>query len=232
MLNYELIHTVNNAQRRLKRDYYNHPWNTGTPATREVDRLTVFTHGEAARQQSQDNLDFCLQVARKHDMNVVVFKDCQIQMAGGRSVDSRCAAAVYRLFPHSWLSAYEAWLDTQHPQRAMTQDSDEGESLEFYSYRHCFSVPEHQGVYDVGTGRRITNRRDIIERFWTLGFATSRGRPPSIARIRWTGSKSELKEITELADRHWDRRYASEAAKKLVTPFRSINRYAAWPGAW
>jgi hypothetical protein len=35
-----------------------------------------------------------------------------------------------------------------------------------------------------------------------------------------------------LAERHWNRRNTSDVAKKLVSAWRSINRYAAWPGSW
>jgi hypothetical protein len=103
---------------------------------------------------------------------------------------------------------------------------------EFYTYRASLCLREHQGVYDVATGRRLTNRREIIERMWRLGFAAQRGRPLSIARTRWTGNREELTEVADLAERHWNRRNTSDVAKKLVSAWRSINRYAAWPGSW
>ena len=93
-------------------------------------------------------------------------------------------------------------------------------------------MQEHQGIYDVATGRRLTNRREIIERMWALGFAAQRGRPLLIARVRWTGNRQELEHVTQLAQQYWDRRHQSDMAKKMVSAFRSINRYAAWPGAW
>jgi hypothetical protein len=110
--------------------------------------------------------------------------------------------------------------------------TDRGSMTGFYSYRACLCLKEHEGVYDVQSGRRLTNRRDIIERMWALGFAANRGRPLAFAKLRWTGSREELELITELADRYWNRRYESEAAKKMVSAYTSINRYAAWPGAW
>jgi hypothetical protein len=67
---------------------------------------------------------------------------------------------------------------------------------------------------------------------WALGFAAHRGRPLSIAKIRWTGSRQELELATQLAEQHWDRRRTSDVARKLCSVFTSINRYAAWPGAW
>jgi hypothetical protein len=78
----------------------------------------------------------------------------------------------------------------------------------------------------------MTRREDIIRAFWSLGFATWRGRPYSIARLRWSGEREELEELTSLAGRYWRNRSRSDVAKKIVSAHRSINRYAAWPGAW
>jgi hypothetical protein len=87
-------------------------------------------------------------------------------------------------------------------------------------------------VYDVTTGQRMTRRETIIRAFWDLGFATWRGRPYSVARLRWSGERAELEELTALAGRYWPNQYRSDVAKKIVSAHRSINRYAAWPGAW
>lgn len=230
MLAYETIYQVARADSRIRRDHYNNMWYRDAAHNEEADRLTMFTFGEQARLDSAANLAQTLETAGKYGARLVVFKPQQIQMAGGREFDPDCAGS--DLFPVKWCQEYEKWVDTLVPQRPVTQISNYGSSTEFYIYRHCFALREHQGVYDVESGKRLTNRREIIERIWDLGFATQRGRPPSIARIRWTGSKDELLEITALADRHWGRYHTSEAARKMVTPFRSINRYAAWPGSW
>jgi hypothetical protein len=231
MLKYKTIYEVNAAGRRLARDRYGtRHWYGESEKNCETDRLTLFTFGEQAREDSENNLGHCLRVARQYDASLLVFKPQQIQIGGGRVFDPELAGT--ELFPVRWCKQYEDWVDTTIPQRPTTQSSEYGSSMEFWIYRNCFALPHHQGVYDVTTGKRLTNRREIIERIWDLGFATQRGRPPGIARIRWTGSRDELIEITELADRHWDRCRTSEAARKMVTPFRSINRYAAWPGSW
>ena len=170
-----------------------------------------------------------LTTARHCQQDLVVFKPEQVQIAG---TGDGSHAAADRLFPASWLREYEQWIDTTYPIGYRVDSSEQGSFSEFYTYRPALCLRKHQGVYDVASGRRLTNRREIIERMWRLGFAAQRGRPLSMARTKWTGNREELQEIADLADRHWNRRNTSEAAKKLVSVWRSINRYSAWPGSW
>jgi len=230
MLKYRTITEVNNTQDRLRRNAYNNPWRD-TGHSRDADTLSVFTLAPEAQRDSRSNHDWVMATAREHDLDLVVFKPCQIQVAG-LGDGSGCEDAARTLFPDAWLREYEKWVDTTYPMGHRSDQSQPGAMSEFYTYRHSLCLREHQGVYDVATGRRLTNRRDIIERMWRLGFAAQRGRPLSIARTRWTGNREELTEVADLAERHWNRRNTSDVAKKLVSAWRSINRYAAWPGSW
>jgi hypothetical protein len=231
MMEYRVINEVNDARGRLKHNRYNSVWHRDKDNTLDSDQLIEFTFGSQAERDSQSNHDWVMAKAREHDLDLVVFKPCQIQVAGFGD-GSRCEDAARTLFPDPWLREYEKWVDTTYPMGYRSDQSQQGQVSEFYTYRHSLCLREHQGVYDVATGRRLTNRREIIERMWRLGFAAHRGRPLSIARTRWTGNREELTEVADLAERHWNRRNTSEAAKKLVSAWRSINRYAAWPGSW
>ena len=231
MLKYETISEANKTDSRLRRGRYGGYY--GDQHTRDGDRLALFTLTPQARKDSEQNFDFVMSMARRYNRQLVVIKPNQIQVAGelGADIDSVQQVAD-ALFPGSWLKGYETWIDSSSPMHPRLDASHWGEVAEFYTYRPSMCLREHQGVYDVRTGRKLTNRRDIIQRMWDLGFAAVRGRPLSIAQIRWTGEREELQEISDLADRYWNRKYQSEAAKKLVSAFTSINRYAAWPGAW
>ena len=230
MLKYETINEVNRATERQRRDRYDNPW-SDKQYTRDGDALVVFTLDPEAKRDSQANFDLVMSLARQYRQDLLIIKPQQVQVAGvGDGSVNRDMARV--LFPDSWLRAYEQWIDTRHPMAPRFDQSEQGALLEFYTYRPSLCLREQQGVYDVATGRRLTNRREIIERMWQLGFAAHRGRPLSIARTKWTGNREELEIITDLAERHWSRRNTSEAAKKLVSAWRSINRYAAWPGSW
>ena len=231
MLRYQTISEANKTQERLRLNRYGGNYWREETHTREADVLAMFTLTPEAQQHSGHNFDLVMTTARHYRQDLVVIKPEQIQVAGpgDGSVNRNIAK---ELFPESWLREYEQWLDTTYPLVPRVDHSGQGAFTEFYTYRPALCLREHRGVYDVATGRRLTNRRDIIERMWRLGFAAQRGRPLSIARTKYTGNREELQEIADLADRHWNRRNTSEAAKKLVSVWRSINRYAAWPGSW
>lgn len=227
MIQYQTIYEMLKAQRRLKKGYR---WRSDDH-TAESDRLLTFTLGPQAQRDSQGNLQALLAAARDHGMSLVILRDHKMQVAGTGDAES----VINQVFDRDWLRGFNEWMDSvKYPTGAMLEDSGRGQWGGFRTYRHCFCLGEHQGVYEVATGRRITNRREIIERYWNLGFAAWRGRPATIAELRWSGTREELTELTELADRYWHRgRHGdTEVSKKIVSAYRSINRYAAWPGAW
>lgn len=231
MLAYQTICNVNRAQERIHRDSYNSRFYNTDGQSREGDEMTVFTFGKQAHEESKNNLQRCLTVARQYEQDLVIIKNNQIQIAGGTG-SGRHELVANALFPRDWLREHNDWLDTTNPVRPSLHESRYGEFVDFYSWRHSLCMKEHQGVYDVATGQRLTNRRNVIERMWSIGFAANRGRPLTIAKPRWCGERDELKELTELADRYWTRRGQSEVAKKIVSAYTSTNRYYAWPGAW
>jgi hypothetical protein len=227
MLRYTAVNEANQVQRRLKRNTYDRAWGD-INHSRDGDTLALFTLKPQGLVESEANLDWVLGIARNLGQSLVVFKPNQIQIAGRHSSE----AVATHVWPREWLQAHGEWLDASNQPAPRMDHSEQGEVVEFYSHRPCFAMQEHQGIYDVASGRRLTNRQEIIERMWQLGFAAQRGRPLSIARIRWTGNREELEHVTRLADQYRNREYHSDVAKKLVSAFRSINRYAAWPGSW
>ena len=230
MLRYEQIYEVANARRRMgdgRRDRY--AWRQDG-RTRDADQLALFTFETKALADSEHNLDFLLATARAHDQRYVVLTDSKIQIAGDGSVDR----VVEPMAPQSWQRDFREWLDEHYASssRPVTDETTRGGVVTLHAWRHCFCLREHRGVYEVATGRRMTNREQIIRAFWDLGFATWRGRPPTIAKLRWSGEREELEELTTLAGRYWNNVYRTDVAKKIVSAHRSINRYAAWPGSW
>ena len=230
MLRYEQIHEVAKARRRLapgRRDRYAWRQDGRNP---ENDQLTLFTFETQALTESADNLEFLLATARAHGQRYVVLTDSKIQIAG----DGPVYRVADRMAPSAWCQDFSEWLDEGRLTTAVpaVEHTTRGGAAILQTWRHCFCLKEHQGVYEVSTGRRMTNREQIIRAFWDLGFATWRGRPPSIAKLRWSGEREELEELTALAGRYWHNVYRTDVAKKIVSAHRSINRYAAWPGSW
>jgi hypothetical protein len=230
MLNYQVVSNVNKALERLRRGSYGRAWSTEANHSRDSDQLILFTLESQARQHSQENLNNILAVARAYGQDLAVLKSNHIQVAGTDA--DRLKMATELMFPQDWRKEHQEWLDSNNPVNPRFDSTEHGHLAELFTWRPAMVMREHQGVYDVGTGKRLTNRRDIIERMWRIGFAAHRGRPLSIARQRWTGSRQELELVTDLARDHWDRQHTSDVAKKMVSAYRSINRYAAWPGAW
>jgi hypothetical protein len=230
MIQYEIVYQVNKINQRLRRDAYTYAW-ADTTHTRESDQLTLFTLKPQALEHSEANRDFVLTQARRHDQLLAIITPTQIQVAGQGEHGDICTTA-QSVFTEPWIEKFNRWIDSSYEIRPVFDVGSRGSFFTYYAYRIGFVLKEHQGIYDVVTGRRLTNREEIIQRMWDLGFAAQRGRPLGLARTKWTGNREELEIVTGLADQHWNRRRESEVSKKLCQAFTSINRYAAWPGAW
>jgi hypothetical protein len=223
MLTYQNIYAVQSAQERLRQGYR---WGFGHH-TKDSDALLVFTQGQEAKQDAQRNLDFCLDTGRRYHADYLVLHNNMIQFVGQRIREGVMDA----LAPGAWRQEYMTWSDSRGIDSS-TDYSGRGELYSLRPWRKAFADSSTRGIYEVATGKRIKNRQDIIERFWSLGYATWRGRPPRVASVRWSGNREELEMLTSMAEKYWYRRHQSNVAKKMCSAYTSINRYAAWPGAW
>lgn len=230
MLVYENIYKVKQALARIKRNGYR--WGSGSSVhSLENDKVMAFTFGEQAQKDSQHNVDFVFSQARDCGAKMLVLKDAAIQVVtnNGRGED-----VAHSMFRRDWLEQFNQWCDSKQMKiNWRLENSGVGECVSFQHYLDCFFMPEHVGVYDVATGKKVTNRQSIIQQFWDMGFATWRGRPLGVAQLKWSGTRDELEELTELAAKHWQngRNNRTEVSAKIVSAWRSINRHAAWPGA-
>lgn len=223
MLEYTNIYQVAQAADRLRSDYYRH----SSMHSKDSDAMVVFTLSQQADRDAQHNLDFCLDVGKKYRADYLVLHDNKIQFIGRRVLEG----IMDHLAPGSWRNGYMKWSDSRSIDM-LHDGSGCGEHYSLRPWRRAFANSGTRGIYSVDTGQRIKNRREIITRFWDLGYATWRGRPLSVAPIRWSGTKDELETVTDLANKFWNRRHSSDAAKKMCSAYTSLNRYAAWPGSW
>ncbi len=222
----EYIGQYSEARYRLRGNRYSWHHNDHT---RDSDRLVMFTVESHAREESTANFKYLQDLGWRHGAELMVVNDSKIQYVSERSLDGSIR---YEIENSQW---YRDLADTEEGWRkpmVETDITDRGECVTVRFHRHNWLISEHMGVYDLETEKRVKNREQIIRMFWDYGFATWRGRPPTVARIRWSGSREELEELSDLYERHRWRSYVSDMAKKITSAYRSINRYAAWPGSW
>ncbi len=225
MIQYQNVKVYSDARERHRNDRYQ--WRSDGH-TRESDRMVMFTTESHAQEESVLNLEHFKVLGRAHNMRYLVVNRTKLQFVGHNHLEL-IQRAVSR---DAWCEDYKK----EHSDRLPDMNidvTDRGGVLHIRAYNHGLLLKEHYGVYDLQEDQRIKNREAIIERFWEYGFATWRGRPPTVSQLRWSGPRDHLEHLTTLADHYWRHDNGrNEVAKKICSAYRSINRYAAWPGAW
>lgn len=225
MIQTENVKVYSEARERYTRSRYG--WRSDSH-TRDSDRMLMFTTESRAQEESLLNLEHFKILGRAYNMRYLVTNRVKIQFVGHDHLEL-VRQAIAR---DAWNEAYKK----ENNDRGLDTSIDTtnlGGVLHVRAYNHGLMLKEQYGVYDLQADCRIKNREDIIHRFWDYGFATWRGRPPTVAQLRWSGPRDHLEHLTTLADHYWRHDNGrNEVAKKICSAYRSINRYAAWPGAW
>jgi hypothetical protein len=188
-------------------------------------RMVEFTTSKSVVEHSQHNLEWLLTSAQGGQVDVLVITPNRVQMLGQST-----SLAMTRAFPAAWQQEYREWNEISTDIFPRCEVLETGECSSLYLYRDCITEPKLAGVYEVATGRRMTNRREIIDRIWSWGFPTRRGRPLSVGQTRWSGTREELEAAEELYHRHYLRRDRSDVARKICQIYTSAVRDYAWPG--
>ena len=197
-------------------------WNTdGVTEARMVE----FTTSKTVVTHSQHNLEWLLASAQGVPVDVLVITPNRVQMLGEST-----SLAMTRAFPEAWQQQYREWNEISADIYPRCEVLETGECSSLYLYRDCITEPKTAGVYEVATGRRMTNRQEIIDRIWSWGFPTRRGRPLSVGQTRWSGTREELEAAEALYYRYYLRRDRSDVARKICQAYTSAVRDYAWPG--
>jgi len=223
MIEYLNIYHNQRARRQLQARY----WYNSTP-DRSAATMAEFTTSLTAPQHSAGNVQVIVEHARRYDMDIMVIESNSIQFLAR----ANARVALDQAFSPDWRQQFQQDMELDSVLQVRSEDSDLGQSARLHFYRDCVTVPKLQGVYEVSTGRRMTNRREIIERIWSWGFPTRRGRPLSVGQIRYSGNREELLLARDLYHQHYQRQNRSEVARKICQTYTSIQRYYAWPGDW
>jgi hypothetical protein len=184
---------------------------------------------------SSANLENLLELGSTTGVSLLVFKPRTVQFV---AASDAVTAAWHTVFSESQLQEWEQTLATRsHNSYYSTfatwrDNADRGSASSITHHQAPFGVKEHAGVYDCATGEKITDRRAVIQRVWDLGFACSRGRPLTVARTKWSGSREDLVRAEEIFNEFYTRRYTSDSVRKLCQVYTSASRHYAWPGTW
>lgn len=224
-LQYRTLYQFISAQEKMKRL----PWARHNDDQEKSNRMLLWTLGPEATKESKENFDHCMELAQWAKAQYVVIHQNKLQFLGHNLCDDLNKV----LRDRAWTKSYTDWLNHYSVGPSIDTDSSGiSHCTHFSIYRSCLALKEQMGIWHVASRQRLTNRQQIIETIWDHGFATWRGRPYSVARLKWTGNKDDLTDATALYDKYVARYKTSNVAKKIVSAFTSINRYAAWPGAW
>jgi hypothetical protein len=226
MIQYKNVKAYADARERFAHDRYS--WRSDSH-TQDSDRVLMFATELKAQEESVLNLEHFKAVGSAYNQRYLVIDRAKIQFVGHDHLELIQQVITDR---ESWYKEFQQ--EHSYGPSTNIDVTDRGSVLHIRAYNHGLVLKEQYGVHDLVEGRRIKNREDIIQRFWDYGFATWRGRPPSVAQLRWSGPRDHLENLTKLADLYWKDQYSgrSEVARKITSAYRSINRYAAWPGAW
>jgi hypothetical protein len=215
MLEIRNIHAYNDAGERLRRRYYS--WiSDNANETRRTDTLTQFTFRTHALLDSSANLENLLELGHITGVSMLVFKPRTVQFVAPADA---VTTAWHTVFAESQLQEWEQTMATRsnnsyHSTFATWRDdTDVGSASSVTHYQAPFGVKEHAGVYDCD-----------------LGFACNRGRPLTVARTKWSGSREDLVRAEEIYDEF--RTKNTDPARKLCAVYNSAARHCAWPGTW
>ena len=211
-------------------------WYNGAGGTASMDaaRLALFTLGDYPAEDSAQNVNELIDVAANYNHKFLVVTRDFAQFVGGDPIPDRV------LFTNEFKKNIVAV--TRYPNDS-TFELKRQTSSEF---AHCatfrpswyvnIAVPAHRGVYNVKTGERIADRRQVIQHFWDMGFITRRGRPLSVASDSVGATREEIIRLGNEYERvQHDMKIdgiSTEYRRRIRTTYNAISKDCAWPGVW
>ena len=233
-MKFDRINEFIQAHETMRKGYW---WaRTSNKESIEAARVTMFTLGDYPEQDSAENLTELFEIAERFDHRYLVVKDRFVQFIGGYNIPD------HKFFTRTLRDHIKQTLairsyDTANLNLEL-QVSDNNSICNTFrpSYYMNVCMPTHQGVYDVTSRKKITNRQEVIKTFWKFGFIARRGRPLSVAKDTLGATSSEIEKLIDdynLVTKSigLDKKM-TEYRRRTITTFKTISRYCAWPGTW
>ena len=232
-MKFDRINEFIQAQKSTHSGYW---WvRNATKESIEAARVTMFTLGDYPEQDSAENLIELFETAERFDHRYLVVKDTFVQFIGGYKIPD------HKFFTQTLRDHIKQTLVLRYDTANFNlelQLSDNNSICNTFrpSYYMNVCMPTHQGVYDVTSRKKITNRQEIIKTFWKFGFIARRGRPLSVAKDTLGATASEIEKLIDdynLVTKSigLDKKM-TEYRRRTITTFNTISGYCAWPGTW
>jgi len=190
-------------------------------------QLQQFTVQKTAQEHSLQNKETILARAKHLGIPTVILHAEGMQFVGQSKVTTQ------EILTDTQIDALnEGTSNRWNSARWNVIENDEGyQVLDFYTnYDMNLVLNADAGFYVDGV--KVKNRYDQINKLWSYGYASKRGRPLRIGRIGHSGSKREIEKLVRWVDELKTTRSGSEIAAKTISIYSSLNRHYAWPEHW
>lgn len=215
--------------RENRRRAYNIYQVSNTDYSPTTDQLILFTLGENPRIESKENLTFLLDTIRSStaQADFLICSNNKIQVLGSNLPTALLTSLIA---PDSWIkeTALTCMNDKSWRRFNLTRQehaTPTGHLITLSQHAVQFFMPEDLGVYSLQTGKKIKQRRDVIDKIYEYGFICRRGRPLTVAIPDHSGYRTDVEMLTRLLQ---GQRSSVTHGYKLI--FNKIRRTSAWPG--
>jgi len=191
-------------------------------------QLQQFTVQKTAQEHSLQNKETILARAKHLGIPTVILHSEGMQFVGQSNITTQ------QILTDTQIDGLNEGTSSNHWNSARWNviDNDEGyQVLDFYTnYDMNLVLNADAGFYVDGV--KVKNRYDQINKLWSYGYASKRGRPLRIGRLGHSGTKQEIEHLVRWTDELRNKRTGSEVATKAISIYSSLNRHYAWPEHW
>ena len=194
--------------------------------------LLRFTLSEDAKQESNGNRNSVLEIAKKYNAKFVSIYGLGFQIIGTSenvTVNEFKTSESLNEF-REWQSR-TAWPDDPELVIKMITIPSEFQ-LNTYSYHFGHDsnlfLSDDNGFYNVDTGNKITNRRQIVSELWKLGWLTARGKPLRVPYQYESSTPTQLQQLINQINN--SKKLNNFYTQQLGIIYKKIIKNCTYPG--
>ena len=190
-------------------------------------QLQQFTVQKTAQEHSLQNKETILARAKHLGIPTVILHSEGMQFVGQANVTTQQVLTDTQID-----GLNEGTSNRWNSARWNVIENDEGyQVLDFCTnYDMNLVLNADAGFYVDGV--KVKNRYDQITKLWNYGYPAKRGRPVRVGSLGHSGSKEEIQELVNWANKLRMKRTGSEVAHKVGAIYNTLSRHYAWPEHW